>query len=74
MRLRKEHRKHRAPAVVLYEVERRDKRRLAALTLPFAWSERGGLVFTSRERAEDFVREVFGVEGAKMAGIRVVRA
>ena len=67
-------RRRQVSSATLYEVERRDKRRLAALTLPFTWSDRSAVVFKSKTRALDFVREVFGQEGAKMLGIRVVKA
>ena len=68
-----EGKKRRTPATTHYEVVRRDGCRLAALTLPLTWSDRSAVVFKSKARAKDFVRDVFGREGAKMAGIRGVR-
>lgn len=60
---------------VFWEIERRDGQRLRdASSVPYIWSERQALAFKSKAQAEQFIYEKFGMLGAKMSGIKPVRA
>ena len=64
-----------AARATFYEVERRDGLRLSDKDgVLFEWSDRQALAWRSKKEAEAFVHGAFGAEGAKMCGIRVVRA